>query len=164
MNITPYHARYFTLLLSRGARGVKRCLPALATASIDLHPHQVDAAVFASRSPFRDGVILADEEGLGKTVEAGIALLQAYLEDKKRLLVLCPASLIEFRRNEINNKFSLPIVALEEVVAAGGVVILSHQKAHKQADALGDIPWDLCVLAEAHFLANAGLSEHRQAG
>jgi hypothetical protein len=75
MDLTPYHARYFAMLLSRRTRGVERYLPALAAATIDLYLHQVVAAVFASRSPFCDGVILADEEGLGKTIEAGIALL-----------------------------------------------------------------------------------------
>lgn len=66
MTLTPYHARYFASLLSRRARGVERYLPALSIASIDLHPHQVDAAVFASRSPYRDGVILATRKVWGK--------------------------------------------------------------------------------------------------
>ena len=163
MELTPYHARYFALLLTRRSVGVERYLPALSTASIDLHPHQIDAAVFATRSPFRDGVILADEEGLGKTVEAGIALLQAYLEKKTRLLVLCPPPLVEYWRNELRSKFSLPVVGLDELDDSGGVVVLSYQKAYRQAGNLAAVPWDLCVLDEAHLIANAGPSGHMQA-
>lgn len=74
---------------------MKRLFPTLFSANLDLHPNQIDTAVFASRSIYRDGVILADEEGLGKTVEAGVALLQASLEGRHRLLVLCPPSLVD---------------------------------------------------------------------
>lgn len=96
------------------APGVERCLPALSGAGIDLHPHKVDAVVFAAHSPYRDGVILADEEGLGKTVEAGIVLLQAWLEDRRRLLVLCPPALIEHWKNELADKFLLPVRFIDD--------------------------------------------------
>jgi len=55
---------------------------------VDLNPHQVDAALFAFRSPFSKGVILADEVGLGKTIEAGLVLTQRWAEGRRRVLVI----------------------------------------------------------------------------
>jgi SNF2 family DNA or RNA helicase len=63
----------------------------LFDASIDLNPHQIDAAMFALRSPLAKGVILADEVGLEKTIEAGLVLCQFWAERRRRLLVVCPA-------------------------------------------------------------------------
>jgi hypothetical protein len=72
---TPYHAKYFAHELSRiGGSGVDRIGRALFDASVDLNPHQIDAALFALRSPISKGVILADEVGLGKTIEASLVL------------------------------------------------------------------------------------------
>lgn len=48
----------------------------LFDASVDLNPHQIDAALFALKSPISNGVLLADEVGLGKTIEDGIVLCQ----------------------------------------------------------------------------------------
>jgi SNF2 family DNA or RNA helicase len=63
----------------------------LFDASVDLNPHQIDAAMFALRSPLAKGVILADEVGLEKTIEAGLVLCQFWAERRRRLLVVCPA-------------------------------------------------------------------------
>jgi SNF2 family DNA or RNA helicase len=62
---------------------------ALFDAAVDLNPHQIEAALFALQSPLSKGVILADEVGLGKTIEAGIVLCQFWAERKRRLLVIC---------------------------------------------------------------------------
>jgi ERCC4-related helicase len=61
-------------------------------ACVDLKPHQIDAAAFALRYPLSKGVLLADEVGLGKTIEAGMVLCQYWAERKRRLLVICPAA------------------------------------------------------------------------
>jgi len=160
--MNAYHARYYAMLLTHRARAddVKRYLPALMSANIDLHPHQIDAALFASRSQFRDGIILADEESLGKTIEAGIALLQASIENKRALLVLCPASLLHHWKTELDEKFSLPCISLSQIETREGVVLASYQDAYKNKEILSRIRWDLCVLDEAHQLANAGVSDH----
>jgi SNF2 family DNA or RNA helicase len=63
----------------------------LFDASVDLNPHQIDAAMFALRSPLAKGVILADEVGLEKTIEVGLVLCQFWAERRRRLLVVCPA-------------------------------------------------------------------------
>ena len=94
MRVTPYHAKYFAHDLTRRAVvGIDRLSMSLFDAAVDLNPHQIEAALFALESPLSKGVILADEVGLGKTIEAGIVLCQLWAERKRRLLVICPASL-----------------------------------------------------------------------
>jgi len=75
---TPYQSKYWaTQLALRSAAGsINQLSGAISNARVDLNPHQVDAALFAVRSPFSKGVILADEVGLGKTIEAGLVLSQ----------------------------------------------------------------------------------------
>src|SRR4030042_3254370 len=86
---TAYHSQYWAHALTlRGATGTIEALSrSIAGARVDLNPHQVDAALFAIRSPLTKGVILADEVGLGKTMEAGIVIAQRWAEGKRRLLV-----------------------------------------------------------------------------
>lgn len=67
----------------------------LASARVDLNPHQIDAALFAIRSPFSKGVILADEVDLGKTIEAGIVIAQRWAERRRRILLICPSDSTE---------------------------------------------------------------------
>src|ERR1700694_192779 len=104
MNVTAYHARYYAYdLTRRAATGLDPLSMSLFDAAVDLNPHQIEAALFALESPLSKGVLLADEVGLGKTIEAGIVLCQFWAERKRRLLVICPASLrkglLSFRRN-----------------------------------------------------------------
>ena len=80
---------------------------------MDLNPHQVDAALFAFRSPLSKGAILADEVGLGKTIEAGILLSQNWAERKRKLLVIVPANLRKQWNQELTDKFFLPSAILE---------------------------------------------------
>ena len=60
----------------------------IRAANIDLNPHQVDAAVFAFKSPLSRGAILADEVGLGKTIEAGLIINQLWVEGRQHILIL----------------------------------------------------------------------------
>ena len=93
--ITDYHAKYFAYELTRRAPSdsLEKLTSSLSDAQVDLNPHQIDAALFAFRSPFAKGVILADEVGLGKTIEAGIVLTQKWAEGKRKVLVIVPSSL-----------------------------------------------------------------------
>lgn len=94
ISLTPHHAKYYAHdLTRRAASGMDRLSMALFDASVDLNPHQIEAALFALQNPLSKGVILADEVGLGKTIEAGIVLCQYWAERRRRLLILCPASL-----------------------------------------------------------------------
>ena len=95
-NYTLYQARYFAeqITLKRPNNRLNSLVPSLAGAKVDLNPHQVDAALFAFKSPLSSGVILADEVGLGKTIEAGIIMAQYWAEHKRKILLIVPASLI----------------------------------------------------------------------
>jgi len=73
MSITLHQSKYFAHdLTRRAANGMDRLSMALFDAAVDLNPHQIESALFALQSPLSKGVILADEVGLGKTIEAGI--------------------------------------------------------------------------------------------
>src|ERR1700674_1118842 len=114
MNVTAYHARYFAYDLTRRATsGMDRLSMSLFDAEVDLNPHQIEAALFELQSPLSKGVILADEVGLGKTIEAGIVLCQFWAERKRRLLVVCPASLRKQWAFEMQEKFNLPTQVLD---------------------------------------------------
>src|SRR5713226_3496309 len=115
MDITAFHAKYFAHDLTRrcASDSVEKLASVLADAQVDLNPHQVEAALFAFRSPFSKGAILADEVGLGKTIEAGLLLSQKWAERKRRLLVIVPANLRKQWAQELADKFYLPSAILE---------------------------------------------------
>src|ERR1035438_2380674 len=110
MNLTPYHARYFAHELTKrsSSDNVDKLASVLSDAQVDLNPHQIEAALFAFRSPLSKGAILADEVGLGKTIEAGILLAQHWAERRRTLLVICPANLRKQWSQELLDKFFLP--------------------------------------------------------
>jgi hypothetical protein len=87
---TAYHAKYFAYELTKRcpSDSIEKLAASLADAEVDLNPHQIDAALFAFRSPLSKGAILADEVGLGKTIEAGILLSQKWAERKANSLSL----------------------------------------------------------------------------
>ena len=92
--ITPYHAKYFAHELTKRcpSDALEKIAASLIDAQVDLNPHQVEAALFAFRSPLSKGALLADEVGLGKTIEAGILLSQKWAERKRKLLVIVPSN------------------------------------------------------------------------
>lgn len=167
--ITAHHAKYFAHELTRrnAVDGVDRLSQSLFNASVDLNPHQIEAALFALKSPLSKGVLLADEVGLGKTIEAGIVLCQYWSERRRRLLVICPASLRKQWAMELEEKFNLPAIVLDaktwrEALKKGkaplgqkAVVILSYNYANKIREELKAVSWDLAVIDEAHKLRNA---------
>ena len=112
---TPYHSKYWAAALTcKGAGGsIDSLSRSIASAKVDLNPHQVDAALFAIRSPLSKGVLLADEVGLGKTIEAGLVLSQTWAERRRRLLVIVPATLRKQWQQELLEKFALPSIILE---------------------------------------------------
>ena len=114
---TAYHARYFAhdLTLRKPSADADRLSASLFNATVDLNPHQIDAALFALKSPLSKGVILADEVGLGKTIEAALILCQLWAERRRRLLVVCPASIRKQWSLELEEKFNLPTVILDSV-------------------------------------------------
>ena len=168
ISLTPHHARYYAHdLTRRAASGMDRLSMALFDASVNLNPHQIEAALFALQNPLSKGVILADEVGLGKTIEAGIVLCQSWAERRRQLLILCPASLRKQWALELQEKFNLPAVVLDarayrqarrearNPLDQGAILILSYNFAHSIRDELRAIRWDLVVIDEAHKLRNA---------
>src|SRR3990172_8331967 len=76
MDLTAYHAKYFAYELTKrySSDSMEKLAGAVASAQVDLNPHQIDAALFAFSSPLSRGALLADEVGLGETIEAGLVL------------------------------------------------------------------------------------------
>jgi superfamily II DNA or RNA helicase len=173
--LTRFHQRISAEALTvRGGYGASRLAPALARSAVDLNPHQVEAAAFALSSLPTGGAVLADEVGLGKTIEAGLVLAQLAAEGKERALVLVPASLRNQWRDELQEKFGIEAavvdgdrarVAERQGVAnpfdAGGVVIASHAFAARRSADVARVAWDLAVVDEAHRLRNAWRRDHR---
>lgn len=173
MTWTNHQAKYFAHELTRrhASDNSAKLATALMDAQVDLNPHQVEAALFAFKSPFSKGAILADEVGLGKTIEAGLVLSQKWAEGKCRILIIAPSSLRKQWVQELQDKFFLPATILEaksynEAKRTGqrnpfempakrpSLVICSYQFASNKADDLMTLPWDLVVIDEAHRLRN----------
>lgn len=92
---TPFHASYLASLLTRRSPSdtLEKLGASMMTATVNLNPHQLDAALFAFRSRLLHGAILADEAGLGKTIKAGLIISQLRAERKRRILVIAPTIL-----------------------------------------------------------------------
>jgi len=180
MPITDYHSQYDAFELTRRAPSdsVEKLAGAVAGAQVDVNPHQVDAALFAFSSPLSKGALLADEVGLGKTIEAGLVIAQKWAERKRRILVITPANLRKQWFGELREKFFLPCSILESksynlarkagqahpFEMSDSVVICSYQFARAKGDDVRAIAWDLVVMDEAHRVRNVYKSSNVIAG
>lgn len=170
MNLTPYHAKYLAteLTLRHSSNDPAKLTASLQDAKVDLNPHQVEAALFAFNSPLSQGAILADEVGLGKTIEAGIILSQQWAERKRNLLIIAPSNLRKQWSQELADKFYLPSLILESKsfnleIAKGNlnpfdnksvIIICSYQFARSKEPYIHRTAWDLVIIDEAHKLRN----------
>ena len=170
MELTSYYAKYFAYELTKrcSSDSIEKLAGAVASAQVDLNPHQVDAALFAFNSPLSKGALLADEVGLGKTIEAGLVLSQRWAERKRRILVIVPSNLRKQWHQELTEKFFLPCRILEtksynEAIKQGffkpfevkdAIIICSYHFARSKASDVANTPWDLVVIDEAHRLRN----------
>ncbi len=169
MVITNFHAKYYANELIRKAPSdsIDKFTSTLAASKVDLNPHQIDAALFAFKSPFSKGAILADEVGLGKTIEAGIVLAQKWAENKTKIIIIAPSSLRKQWLEELANKFFLDAVIMDtesfkdnlekgksNPFDQNKIVICSYNFAKIKEDNIKKINWDLAVIDEAHRMRN----------
>ncbi|MFZ1934465.1 MAG: SNF2-related protein [Thermoguttaceae bacterium] len=169
MKLTQYHAKYIAHELTRrcASDSIEKLTAVLSDAQVDLNPHQIEAALFAFRNPLSRGAILADEVGLGKTIEAGLLIDQSWAEGKHRILVIVPANLRKQWGQELADKFFLPSVILEartfnDTIRVGNlnpfqqnaVIICSYHFVRKMEPYIRQTRWDLVVIDEAHRLRN----------
>lgn len=145
------------------AGNLSRLSSVLAKSTIDLNPHQIHAALYAFNSPLSRGAILADEVGLGKTIEAGIIIAQLWAEGKKRVLIICPASLRNQWQDELLTKFGSESEvwdgpSFNQKVNSGektpltydGIFIVSYQFVYAHLGLVEKQPWSVVVIDEAH--------------
>ena len=167
---SSYQAKYFKeqLTLQRPSSSIENLVSALAGARVDLNPHQVDAAMFAFKSPLSQGVLLADEVGLGKTIEAGLVLAQYFAERKRKILLIVPAAIRNQWLSELDEKFYIKSIILESknfnrlkrqgvgnpFEQKDSVVICSYNFAASKQFEVSKVNWDLVVIDEAHRLRN----------
>jgi ERCC4-related helicase len=170
MNLTAYHAKYFAFELTKrnSSSSVQKLASSLMDAQVDLNPHQVDAALFAFKSPLSKGAILADEVGLGKTIEAGLVISQKWAEKKRKILIIVPSNLRKQWLLELQDKFFIPSIILESASfkeqieianlnpfnIADNIIICSYHFARAKDAYIKLIQWDLVIVDEAHRLRN----------
>jgi ATP-dependent helicase HepA len=150
---TPYfHDRRLAFVQSAiEQRAVSRGMTGLISANIDLYPHQVEVV----RRVLEDPIVrylLADEPGLGKTVEAGTILRQFLLDEPNgRAVVLVPKYLLEQWRQELENKFYLSHFADRvQLVAVSDINQISR-----------NANLDFLIVDEAHDVAAMAHSSDR---
>lgn len=161
--LTSYQAKYYAHELQRSYANdhVGKLAGLLFDAQVEPKPHQIDAALFALQTPFLPGVILADEVGLGKTIEAGIVISQYWAERKRSVLVIAPSSLRQQWQQELHEKFLIPSALLDskskstllspsaqrkpQVLICSYEFVLRHEASLTRQ-------WDLVVADEAHRL------------
>lgn len=166
--ITKYHAKYYALILSQRKMGdsLDALSQSLLSASVDINPHQIEAALFAFKSPLSKGVIFADEVGLGKTIEAGLVLCQYWAIGKRKIIIVCPASLRKQWSLELTEKFGLDNIILDtknynqlhkegkNPFSQKRIIICSYNFAARNKTEIILRQFDLAVIDEAHKLRN----------
>ena len=162
--ITRYHARYYAQQQANGDLG--SLSQSLLSSTVDINPHQIDAALFAFSSPLSKGVVLADEVGLGKTIEAGLVICQYWATGKRKIIIVCPASLRKQWEAELLDKFGIPSEILDtknynayqregkNPLSPKRAIICSYNFAARHKEHILLHAFDLAVIDEAHKMRN----------
>ena len=167
--LTDYHAKYLAYELTKksSSNSIEKLIHVLSDAKVEPKPHQIEASLFAFKSPLSKGAILADEVGLGKTIEAGIVISQKWAENKKKMLIIVPATLRKQWYEELKEKFYLDSIILEaksfnEEISKGNfnpfvqdkIIICSYNFVSNKEAYVKNVNWDLVIIDEAHRLRN----------
>ncbi len=176
MRLTDYHAKYYAYELTKkcSSNSIEKLASTLADAQVEPKPHQIDAALFAFKSPLSKGAILADEVGLGKTIEAGIVISQKWAEHNRKILIIVPSTLRKQWHQELLEKFFLHSTIMEsksfnEYIKQGkfnpfvqdGIIITSYNFVRNKDHYVKAINWDLVIVDEAHRLRNVYKNSNR---
>ena len=169
--ITPQQAKYYAQLLTSRSVGdrLESLSQSLLSAAVDINPHQVEAALFAFRSPLSKGVVLADEVGLGKTIEAGLVIGQYWAAGKRNIIIVCPAALRKQWSAELTDKFGLPNIIVDSrnyrQLGFGKqcIVICSYNFVARYKVDILRRGFELAVVDEAHKLRNVYRSSAKTA-
>ncbi len=141
----------------------------LLNANIELNPHQINAFCAAIQALKTGGIILADEVGLGKTIEAGLVLKYVIESGAKRILIVLPAALRKQWEIELEEKFGLESYILDTVTLRNDeydwkrrlkdnkkvyIIITSYDFSSKLIKKIPEVKWDFIIIDEAHNLRN----------
>ena len=154
----PIHRRFDAEDLVRLRRSSERRRYAASQrlGRIDPNPHQIDAVMFALRRIPEGGCILADEVGLGKTIEAGLVVAQVMAEGAERILIVVPKPLLGQWQDELYQLFGISASEAADdrcEITAPGVFLVGREYAGSAAGSkrlAAAPPFDLCVIDEAH--------------
>lgn len=141
----------------------------LLNADIEPNPHQVNAFCAAIQALKTGGIILADEVGLGKTIEAGLVLNYVLDNGAKKVLISLPATLRKQWEVELLEKFGRQAVILDRYTVEHdlanvqthlgnadevSIVIASYDYSSKLIKRFPHVKWDFLIIDEAHNLRN----------
>lgn len=143
-----------------------RCL---LNANIEINPHQINAFCAAIQALKTGGIVLADEVGLGKTIEAGLTLKYVLDSGAKHVLIALPATLRKQWEVELEEKFNLQASILDRLTVESNlsfwkaclenrdevrIVITSYDYSSKLMQRFSNVKWDFIIIDEAHNLRN----------
>lgn len=144
----------------------------LLSSKIEKNPHQIDAFCAAIDSLRTGGIILADEVGLGKTIEAGLVLRYLIQNNKKHLLIVLPSALRMQWKIELEEKFEIKETEIRiltnyetkrdyygiknwlEERGKLRIVLCSYDFSSKLIKKFNKVMWDCIFIDEAHNLRN----------
>jgi superfamily II DNA or RNA helicase len=145
------------------------CLPALR--GVEPHWYQIET-VRKVLKQYRGRVLLADEVGLGKTVEAGMALKEYMLRGMaERVLILAPAALVGQWREEMSEKFAIDCATTQDALLRADpaafwaqprvIASIATARRREHAELLAQHSYDVVVVDEAHHLRDQASASYR---